>query len=140
MSRTQEDRVIGQIEEFGPEYFELTQLTRIAPEVYRAIAPAVKDGHIHWQNEAIALLPENSEKVAAAVAGLRGVVQAEAPAESKAGPGDGVAQASRRHGGGGVSEAGGGAAHVAAGERQTMKNLIARTQRDLQRLEGQVWG
>jgi hypothetical protein len=42
--------VIGQLEEFGPASFELTQLTRIPPEAYRAIAsslnlsPVVKAG------------------------------------------------------------------------------------------------
>ena len=50
---------------------------------YRAIAPAVKDGHIHRHNEAIALLPENSEKVAVALAGLRSEVP---PAEAKPAP------------------------------------------------------
>lgn len=76
MSRSQADHLIQLLEEFGPDYFELTQLTRIATEAYRAIAPAVKDGHIHWQSEAIALLPVNSERVAAAVAGVREAMDA----------------------------------------------------------------
>ena len=71
ISRTHADRVIGYLEEFGPQYFEVTQLTRIPPEEYRRIAPAVRDGHIHWQGEAIALTPDNGPRVAAAVAALR---------------------------------------------------------------------
>lgn len=142
MSRTQADRVIGQLEEFGPEYFELTQLTRIAPEAYRAIAPAVKDGHIHWRNEAIALLPENSEKVAEAVADLRESARPEAAVDGKPaalGTVDALKQRTDQ-------VVGEWARLVAArctmppAERQQMKNWIARARQEMQRLEGQVWG
>jgi len=87
MSRTQADRLIQLLEEFGPEFFVVSQLTRIPPEAYRGIASAVKDGQIHWQGEAIALLPDNSEKVAAAVAGLRECAR---PAEEPARPAFGL--------------------------------------------------
>jgi hypothetical protein len=65
------NRLIGYLNDFGPEYFELAQLTGISPAEYRAIAPAVKDQAIHCGGQAIALLPENADKVAAAVAQLR---------------------------------------------------------------------
>lgn len=65
------NRIIHHLEEFGPSYFELVQLTRITPEQFRAIAPAVRERHIHAYGEAIALIPENSEKIAAVVADLR---------------------------------------------------------------------
>jgi len=65
------NRLIHYLNEFGPAYFELAQLTGISPAEYRAIAPAVRDEAIHCGDEAIALLPENSEKLAAAVAQLR---------------------------------------------------------------------
>ncbi|HUB77269.1 MAG TPA: hypothetical protein VMB03_00665 [Bryobacteraceae bacterium] len=65
------NRVIRNLEEFGPAYFELAQLTRISPEDFRAIAPAVRDRHLHAHGEVIALISENAEKVAAAVAELR---------------------------------------------------------------------
>jgi len=71
MSKTQANRIIHLLDEFGPDYFELTQSTRIPAEEYRAIAPAVKDNAIHVNGEAIALIPENTERVAAAVADLR---------------------------------------------------------------------
>jgi hypothetical protein len=49
-----------------PAYFELAQLTRISPEAYRPIAPAVTSQAICLNGEAIALVAENAGKVAAA--------------------------------------------------------------------------
>ena len=71
MSRAAADRAIRLLEEFGPGYFELSQLIRIPPDAYRVIASAVKDKAVHVNGEAIPLVPENAEKVAAAVAILR---------------------------------------------------------------------
>jgi hypothetical protein len=65
------NRLIRILEELGPSYFEVAQLARISPATYRAIAPAVHDQALHHNGEAIALIPENAEKVAAAVADLR---------------------------------------------------------------------
>jgi hypothetical protein len=78
LSKTQANRLIRYLEEFGPDYFEVTQMTRITPEQYRTIAPAIREKSIHVNGEAIALIPENSERVVAAVAELR---QAAAPAD-----------------------------------------------------------
>ena len=71
ISRAEADRTIRLWEEFGSGYFEMAQLTRISAEAYRAIAPAVKDGVLHVDGEAIELNAENSRKVAAAVSRLR---------------------------------------------------------------------
>src|ERR1700730_10245009 len=71
MSKTHADRIIRLLEEFGPDYFELTQLLRIPPEAYRAIASAIKDRTIECNGEAIELIPANAAKVAAAVLQLR---------------------------------------------------------------------
>jgi len=49
----------------------MAQLTRISPETYRAIAPAVKDGALHVDGEAIELNAENSRRVADAVSRFR---------------------------------------------------------------------
>jgi hypothetical protein len=46
-------------------------LTRISAETYRAIAPAVQEGALHVDGEAIQLNPENSRRVADAVSRLR---------------------------------------------------------------------
>ena len=71
MSKALANRIIRWLEEFGPEYFELAQLTRITADQFRAIAPAVHENSIHWHEEAIALIPENAERVVAAVEELR---------------------------------------------------------------------
>ncbi len=71
MSRAEADRMIRLLEEFGPSYFELAQLTRVSAETYRAIQPAIRNGSLHYQGEAIEITPENSRRVAAAVAELR---------------------------------------------------------------------
>jgi hypothetical protein len=71
MCRAEADRIIRLLDEFGPAYFELSHVARISPVVYRAIAPAVSDGVLHHNGEAIALTAENSRKVAAAVAEIR---------------------------------------------------------------------
>jgi hypothetical protein len=76
ISRVEVDRTIKLLEEFGATYFELSQLTRVSPETYRAIAPAIKDGTLHFNGEEIALRPENYRKVAGAVAELRRAVPA----------------------------------------------------------------
>ena len=71
LSRVHANRIIHYLEEFGPDYFEVAQLTRITPEQFRAIAPAIRDKEIHVHGQAIALIPENSGRVTAAVAELR---------------------------------------------------------------------
>lgn len=70
-SRTNVNRVIRYLEEFGPEFFELSQLTRIPPEVYRGIAQHVNKDGLHLDGEVIAIVQENSERVSQAVAELR---------------------------------------------------------------------
>jgi hypothetical protein len=67
MSRANAERLIGLLEEFGPAYFEVAQLTRVSPETYRQLAPSIHDGTLHHQGEAIALIPENAARVALVV-------------------------------------------------------------------------
>jgi hypothetical protein len=74
------NRLIRHLDEFGPTYFEVAQLTRISPATYRAIAPSIRDQALHHNGDVIALIPENAEKVAAAVAELRKTVTPPAPA------------------------------------------------------------
>lgn len=77
MSKASADRVIRWLDDFGPDFFTLTQLTRVSPDEYRErIAPAMAEGAIRRGGETIKLIPENTEKVAAAVDELR---QAAAP-------------------------------------------------------------
>jgi hypothetical protein len=75
MSRANAERVIGLLEEFGPAYFEVAQLTRVSPETFRQLAPSIHDGTLHHQGEAIALLPENAARVALVVGEHRKAVR-----------------------------------------------------------------
>src|ERR1051326_8904181 len=63
MSKDNANRIIRLLEAYGPRYFEVAQFTRISPDTYRAIEPAIKDGALHTESEAIALIPENADKV-----------------------------------------------------------------------------
>jgi hypothetical protein len=71
MNRSNVDHMIHLLEEFGPNYFAVSQLTRISAEMYREIAPAVKDGTLEFKGEVIELAPENAREVTKAVAELR---------------------------------------------------------------------
>jgi hypothetical protein len=71
MSKRSANQIIALFDEFGPSYFEVSQVTRISPETYRAIQPAIRDGALHHQGRAIALIEANSQEVAAAVAEIR---------------------------------------------------------------------
>jgi hypothetical protein len=79
MSKSEADRTIKILEEFGPAYFELSQLTRISPETYRAIAPAVYDNALHLDGHAIELNSENWRKLTAAVAEMRRSIPKKSP-------------------------------------------------------------
>ena len=81
MSSSQADNIIRLWEEFGAGYFELAQLTRVSPETYRAIEPAVENGVLNLNGEQIELTLENSRKVAAAVAEVRRSLPAKPVAE-----------------------------------------------------------
>ena len=71
ISRSNADRVIRLLDEFGPAYFELSQLTRISPETYRALAPAIVDGALTIEGETIAITAGNAGKLSTAVTQLR---------------------------------------------------------------------
>jgi len=72
MSKRHADEMIGLFEEFGPDYFEVAQLTRISAATYRSIACSVRDKAIHIEGKPpIALILENAGQVTAAVAELR---------------------------------------------------------------------
>jgi len=71
ISGAEADRIIRLWNEFGAGYFELSQLTRISPEIYRAIAPSIRDGALDANGELIELNVENSRRLAAAVAEVR---------------------------------------------------------------------
>ncbi|SPF53786.1 conserved hypothetical protein [Candidatus Sulfopaludibacter sp. SbA4] len=80
MSRTQVDRIISLYEQYGDQYFELSQLTPISPETYQIVEPIINDGAIHFEGEVIAINPENARKVASVVAELRRQAGGKSPA------------------------------------------------------------
>ena len=53
MSRANAERIIGLLEEFGPAYFEVAQLTRVSPETFRKLAPAIQNRTLHHNGEAV---------------------------------------------------------------------------------------
>jgi len=71
ISGTQADRIIRMWQLHGPGIFELKQLIRISPETYNAVEPFIQENALHFNDEAIELDPQNSQKIADAVAELR---------------------------------------------------------------------
>jgi hypothetical protein len=70
VARRSVDRAIGYLQEFGPAFFHLTQLTHIGPKDYRAIASNIGQDGVKLDGTAVTLLPENSQEVSSAVAEL----------------------------------------------------------------------
>jgi hypothetical protein len=70
VSRRHIDRTIRLLDEFGPAYFHVAQMAHVSPDEYRAIAPHVSADGVRVDGAVVALLPENTEQVSAAVAEL----------------------------------------------------------------------
>ncbi len=70
-SRAQADRLLQYLEEFGPNYFHLTQIVRVSPQTYRLIAHALREDGAIFHLAAIPLAPENAGKILRAVRSLR---------------------------------------------------------------------
>jgi hypothetical protein len=56
----------------------MSQLVRISPAAFRAIAPYIKDGALHLNGQTIELSTENAKQVAAAVSEFRRALPAPA--------------------------------------------------------------
>ena len=69
-SQRQVNVLIHRFEQFGPQFFLLTQLTRIPPDAYRTIAAHVTVEGVYFEGELIPLSMENGRKVTDAVAEL----------------------------------------------------------------------
>ena len=80
MCRSNADRIIRTLKEHGPAYFVLAQYTRISPEAFRTIAPAVTEKAIRLNGETIELVAENAKRIAVAVSELRKAAKEEAAA------------------------------------------------------------
>jgi hypothetical protein len=71
VSRFQANRQIHYLEEFGVNYFRLSEVMAISPDTYRLIAGAVTEAGIECDGERVAMAPENRGKIAAAVKAMR---------------------------------------------------------------------
>jgi hypothetical protein len=69
-SRRSADRAIRYLNEFGPGYFALAQLTQITPGDFRKIRSNITGNALEFGGEAIALIEENSARLNEAVAAL----------------------------------------------------------------------
>jgi hypothetical protein len=65
------NRLIRELDELGPSYFDLSRIMRISANTYRQIAGSVSEDGITFGGEKIAISPENSDKLAEAVKALR---------------------------------------------------------------------
>src|SRR5260370_22516589 len=71
ISRRHADRLIGQLEEFGSNYFRMAELMEISGDTYRLIAGAVSEDGLEYKGEKIPLTPGNRKQVMAAGEKLR---------------------------------------------------------------------
>jgi hypothetical protein len=67
VSRAFADKVILQLEQLGPLYFELSSVTRITPAQFRQIADAVTEDGLSYAGEPIEIIPENASMLAQAI-------------------------------------------------------------------------
>ena len=79
ISRPYAEKVIRLLEELGPGYFALAQVTHIAPEEYRRIAASVSENALTHGGEVIAISAGNAPRLAAAIDDLRRTAEAAAP-------------------------------------------------------------
>ncbi len=79
LSKSHANYLIRQLNELGPAYFTLAQLTRITPDEFRALGPAVQGNALEFRGEAIALIEENAGRLTEAVGALRQTAEPEEP-------------------------------------------------------------
>jgi hypothetical protein len=82
ISRVSADRLINHLEEFGANYFRLSELMPISRETYRLIAGAVSEEGVEVDGKKIPMTRENRKRVMAAVESLRGKVQPKSTADT----------------------------------------------------------
>lgn len=80
ISRVTADKIVRQLDEFGPEFFTLAQLTRVTPEEYRRLNVAVRGHALLHAGEEIPIEAENGPRLAAAIEELRRNAKVEPPA------------------------------------------------------------
>jgi hypothetical protein len=82
ISRVSADRLIKHLEEFGANYFRLSELMQISSETYRLIAGSVSEEGVEVDGKKIPMTRENRKRVMAAVEKMRGKAQAKSSADT----------------------------------------------------------
>ena len=67
VSRRSVERNIALLDEFGPLFFDVSQVAHIGPDEFRAIAADIDAEGVHLDGAVVRLLPENGAEAAAAV-------------------------------------------------------------------------
>ena len=65
------DALIRQFDEFGDDYFRLSQIARISPETYRQVAPKVERDTVSIDGQEIELTLPNAARIRAAIKKMR---------------------------------------------------------------------
>jgi hypothetical protein len=71
ITRSQADRIIRRLEQFGKRYFDLSEIAPISADKYQAIAPAVSEQGIEIDGEIVPLTPQNAPRIRKAVESVR---------------------------------------------------------------------
>ncbi|HEY2017894.1 MAG TPA: hypothetical protein VGH38_30530 [Bryobacteraceae bacterium] len=74
LSRPRIDAIIDNYEQYGDEYFRLSEIVKISPEAYRQIAPKIAGEAIEIDGEMVPLVPENAARIRTAVHQMRGQI------------------------------------------------------------------
>jgi hypothetical protein len=72
LSKGHANRLIKYLNDLGPNYFALAQLTHVTPDEYRRIRSYVTDNGLEYGGEAIALIEQNTDRLTEVVGNLRG--------------------------------------------------------------------
>jgi hypothetical protein len=71
VSRSAAEKTISLLNEFGPQYFELSAVVRMTPEEYRRIAPAVTRDGVQHGGRLLEISMDNAPALSEAVEDLR---------------------------------------------------------------------
>ncbi len=72
------DKLIRNLEEFGANFFRMSELVQLSPQTYRLIAASISDDGMEIRGEKVPLTRENRERLAIAVRCLRNQAQDDA--------------------------------------------------------------
>jgi len=82
ITRPTVDKIIRQLEEFGPAFFQLASIMRITADEYRLIAGSVEEDGVVYEGEKIAINVENTSRLMRVVNALRSQAGKEAASEA----------------------------------------------------------